>query len=51
MFTIALKRKVKSRLSTSDFCLRMISGEIGTGLTCDSQYFEIYNFQYNFHYI
>ena len=24
----------------------MTSGEIGTGLTCDSQYFEIYNSQY-----
>ena len=24
----------------------MQSGEIGSGLTCDSQYFEIYNSQY-----
>ena len=25
----------------------MTSGEIGTGLTCDPQYYEIYNSQYN----
>ena len=41
---------VKSRqifiISTCVFCSITTSEEIGTGLTCDSQYFEVYNSQY-----
>ena len=33
-------------ISTCGFCTRMTSREIGTGITCDSQYFEIYNSHY-----
>ena len=33
-------------VSTCGFCTRITSRETGTGLTCDSQYFEKYNSQY-----
>ena len=36
----------KIKIYTCNFLFKKEFGEIGTGLTCDSQYFEIYDFQY-----